>query len=809
MKKLFAYLLLVILCAITFITVVAQVEQGTLGGKVVEKYEGCAGKRIGLVGASNTVDMDTSGKPLAGAWSNANIIKEFCPGATVFLQAKGGTWPGVQVSLVQAVLQNDNLDYVILDPSANGQQTSSSVTPEEYKKAAINLAQLVKDKNKNIKVIMLTNTPTKGAAGGYGTPEAIQRIKTFNVDLLNNKLGRSDLIDYAVDTYSATESSPGSDTCGYCAGANGGLGDGIHFGPAGRRVVMKTVMDTVFGKSTAVPTFNGPIVGQSSPTVSGAISPASVYSGGENCLSKQRCDEIDSVWLKIVIWINSARKGYVYDAIRGWIPYQEKLPTAVITPGITPIPGAAANFCVAAYGTNEQKALLDTIAWAEGTKEKYNVMYGGTHFNSYASHPVETGEMSAGGITAGKYTSTAAGRYQFLFDTFKSLRQQGYFKSSFGFEEQDRAALDGLVIAKRHLSESELKSAVDAGNYELVWDKLAPEWASLPSSAKGGKSYYGQPVRSSSDLKNVYQSCLQYHKTGVYAGTVSSVVSSVSNAVLSVTSIFGGGCPQDMTTINNKYCIDKWEATVVDKNTKAEASPHYIPVRTGPITADGQYNQFVNKETTPPGYPMPERGAEANSNFVAMAVSVPGKTPASFVTRTTAEQACQNAGKRLCTRQEWYQACVGPDGPSVVGQQAYPYGTTYQAGKCNVAIASRWPPSVIGRTSSGNDMMDPRIGTVKGTNGQLMKQPTGSFSECTNEYGVFDMVGNVHEIVADTAPGSQCSGGQCAVFVGSHYARPGAGQTLENQACQEATTAHDQVGYTDYSIGFRCCATLS
>ena len=106
-------------------------------------------------------------------------------------------------------------------------------------------------------------------------------------------------------------------------------------------------------------------------------------------------------------------------------------------------------------------------------------------------------------------------------------------------------------------------------------------------------------------------------------------------------------------------------------------------------------------------------------------------------------------------------------------------------------------------------MMDPRIGTVKGTNGQLMKQPTGSFSECTNEYGVFDMVGNVHEIVADTAPGSQCSGGQCAVFVGSHYARPGAGQTLENQACQEVTTAHDQVGYTDYSIGFRCCATLS
>ena len=61
-----------------------------------------------------------------------------------------GTWPGAQVSLVQATIQNDNLDYMILDPSANGQQASSGITSEGYKAAAINLAQIVKNKNKDI-----------------------------------------------------------------------------------------------------------------------------------------------------------------------------------------------------------------------------------------------------------------------------------------------------------------------------------------------------------------------------------------------------------------------------------------------------------------------------------------------------------------------------------------------------------------------------------------------------------------------------------------------------------------------------------
>ena len=72
-----------------------------------------------------------------------------CPGATVFLHAKGEL--GWRASIFSpSTIQNDNLDYMILDPSANGKQASSGITSEGYKAAAINLAQIVKNKNKDI-----------------------------------------------------------------------------------------------------------------------------------------------------------------------------------------------------------------------------------------------------------------------------------------------------------------------------------------------------------------------------------------------------------------------------------------------------------------------------------------------------------------------------------------------------------------------------------------------------------------------------------------------------------------------------------
>src|SRR3989338_1098413 len=219
----------------------------------VTAAEDCTDKRIGVVGASNEV--------LGPRDDLSEILAEKCAGSKVFLQAQGSSNPKTQGPLVKAVLANYNLDYVILDPSANGQLP---FTVEEYETAALNLAQLVKSKNNNIKVIMLANTPLKNSGYWNANPTKVQNnIDTFNADLLNKKLGRPDLIDYAVDAYSATEDPAGSDECGkYCRylpdpKSNTGY-DNIHFGSEGERQVAEAILNTVFrtapgSSSTASP----------------------------------------------------------------------------------------------------------------------------------------------------------------------------------------------------------------------------------------------------------------------------------------------------------------------------------------------------------------------------------------------------------------------------------------------------------------------------------------------------------------------------------------------------------------------------
>lgn len=283
-------------------------------------------------------------------------------------------------------------------------------------------------------------------------------------------------------------------------------------------------------------------------------------------------------------------------------------------------------------------------------------------------------------------------------------------------------------------------------------------------------------------------------------------------------------CPENMANIDNEYCIDRWEASIVDKDTGNFASPNYIASRKGFSNAGKQYDHFkdlkidkkVLAKLLKTGQPteMPERGAEQFPSFVPKAVSLPGRIPASYVNKKIAEEACENAGKRLCARKEWYKACVGPSGPDpyepfpfplpedveIVFPNSYPYGEIYEKEKCNMGRSrDHWPPGILGRKNNGQ-MMDPRIGTLFSRDGNLMKIPTGSFPECTNSYGVYDMVGNVHEIVSDTIHNERLDI-DLATFVGSHYAR------FEKQDCSEITQAHWS-GYTDYSLGFRCCAEI-
>ncbi len=138
------------------------------------------------------------------------------------------------------------------------------------------------------------------------------------------------------------------------------------------------------------------------------------------------------------------------------------------------------------------RAALDVIAWSEGAD--YNTLYGGGTFSNYAAHP-------SGAITAGGYTSTAAGRYQFLSSTWNSLSALGL--PDFSPQSQDIGAI-ALMDRRGVLGDvlnGDFQSAVTSGG-------LGKEWASFPYSP------YGQSNHSLSQVLNYYNGALGVYNAG-------------------------------------------------------------------------------------------------------------------------------------------------------------------------------------------------------------------------------------------------------------------------------------------------------
>jgi formylglycine-generating enzyme required for sulfatase activity len=104
------------------------------------------------------------------------------------------------------------------------------------------------------------------------------------------------------------------------------------------------------------------------------------------------------------------------------------------------------------------------------------------------------------------------------------------------------------------------------------------------------------------------------------------------------------------------------------------------------------------------------------------------------------------------------------------------------------AKTSTRPASVT--PSVWTQLNDPRLGQVEGALAR-----TGSHEACVNGFGVFDMVGNVHEWVK-TDPSLPHG-----TFAGGYYLDT----ALNGDGCNYRTTAHAH-DYHDYSTGFRCCA---
>lgn len=132
------------------------------------------------------------------------------------------------------------------------------------------------------------------------------------------------------------------------------------------------------------------------------------------------------------------------------------------------------------------QAFLRVIRRGEGTGDPggYTRLFGGAQFASMEDHPRQV-------VTAGRYTSSAAGAYQFITSTWDQTKKVMGLPD-FRPHSQDLGAV-GLIAARGALDD------VKSGRIAQAIAKCAYEWASLPGSP------YGQPRISMDTAMAVYK----------------------------------------------------------------------------------------------------------------------------------------------------------------------------------------------------------------------------------------------------------------------------------------------------------------
>jgi hypothetical protein len=278
-------------------------------------------------------------------------------------------------------------------------------------------------------------------------------------------------------------------------------------------------------------------------------------------------------------------------------------------------------------------------------------------------------------------------------------------------------------------------------------------------------------------------------------------------------------CPKAMLAVAGRFCIDKWEASLVDKVSRAAISPYYPPDRrlAAQIADTWEKDRLTigdeKAQATPiPALPAWQREREPDP----VALSRPGVKPNGYLTQLIASRACANAGKRLCSPGEWRTACEGEQ------KRPFPYGEVYEHGACNIFRAMHPAALLHGNASVGH--LDPRLNTVREKNGDPLLRATGTTSRCKSEWdgdAAWDMNGNLDEWVADgpelgaepppladagpdPAPSTSAAGKpipiglQTGRFLGGFFSRS------KKDGCASSISKHLK-SYFDYSTGTRCC----
>jgi len=175
-----------------------------------------------------------------------------------------------------------------------------------------------------------------------------------------------------------------------------------------------------------------------------------------------------------------------------------------------------------------------------------------------------------------------------------------------------------------------------------------------------------------------------------------------------------GTCPPDSVK-SGTTCMDKYEALVLripPANSAGKSNASLInKVKTGTVTReilDATRPTWLGWMGFDDYAPCNDNGSNCTDVF---AVSMPRLFPSKQITWFQAQQACKNSGKRLPSNAEWQAAVAGTPDP----------GPDNGSTDCSTADTSAL---------------------------------TGTRSSCVSADGVFDMVGNLFEWVADWVPRS-------------------------------------------------------
>jgi formylglycine-generating enzyme len=239
------------------------------------------------------------------------------------------------------------------------------------------------------------------------------------------------------------------------------------------------------------------------------------------------------------------------------------------------------------------------------------------------------------------------------------------------------------------------------------------------------------------------------------------------------------GCPPEMVSVRGQFCIDRYEASVVDASDRA-LSPYYPPSHDELVHIYGVFRRVTPKNAAPP-LPQPP-GFALDEAFEARARALPSVVPSGYMSGVMARRVCENAGKRLCEPAEWVTACKGQNATK------FPYGNTYVDGVCNVFRESH--PAVVLYGDASKNHLDPRLNLTGDAAGPLLRK-TGATARCRSEWGsdaIYDMVGNLDEWVDEPS----------GAFQGGFFSRS------TREGCDARITVHPPA-YSDYSLGVRCC----